>query len=202
MPRAMGDISTPAPVKLIVGMLSSRREWLEQAVRRMQQRFGPVDLAGEATEFTFTHYYDRDMGTVEVCNPDAPGSGSPSPLLRQFVAFERLISPEEIVDIKRFTNAVEDEFSSAAQRSPPRPVNLDPGYVAEGKLVLASTKDFAHRVYLGGGIYAEVTLLYGQGRWIPQKYTFPDYAAGAYDAFLTAARQSLRRQLGRKERPT
>ena len=107
--------------------------------------------------------------------------------------------------IKLATNQVEAAFAAEARpagrppHAPQRPLNLDPGYVTESKLVLASTKDFAHRVYLGDGIYAEVTLTYAGGRWRPHEHTFPDYASGAYDSFLARAREALRRQLGRKE---
>ncbi len=114
------------------------------------------------------------------------------------MAFEQPIGPGRLAAIKRATNAVEAEFAAGRGGGPPRPVNLDPGYVTESKLVLASAKDFAHRIYLGEGIYAEVTLTYARGRWQAGPHTFPDYASGRYDAFLTAARAALRRQLGRK----
>lgn len=180
----MGEIVTPPPVKLIVGMLSARPELLGRAVERLEAEYGPVDVTGEVIPFGFTDYYEKDMGKG---------------LLRQFVAMERLIDPGEIAPIKVATNAMEEAFA-AAEAPPPRPVNLDPGYVTESKLVLASTKDFSHRIYLGGGIFAEVTLTYSHGRWTGGKWTFPDYASGAYDAFLDAARRKLRSQLGRKER--
>ena len=185
IPAVMGAISSPPPAKLIVGMLSGRRELLTEAAERLARDYGPIDLTSEATSFDFTHYYDKQMG------PN---------LLRQFVAFERTICPGELARIKRAANDVEDEFAAARTGDPTRPVNLDPGYVTESKLVLASTKDFAHRIYLRDGIYAEVTLTYARGRWAAGDYTFPDYASGAYDAFFTGVRDRLRRQLGRKER--
>ena len=177
----MGAITTPERVKLIVGMLSVSRDVLADATERLQRDFGPIDLTGEVMEFDFTHYYDEEMGTG---------------LLRQFVAFEKLIGPEEIVAIKRAANDIEGEFAEGANRV----VNLDPGYITESKLILASTKDFAHRIYLSEGIYAEVTLAYVHGRWVSHPYTFPDYASGCYDVFLTQAREMLRIQLGRKGR--
>ena len=181
----MGDISLPDPVKLIVGMLSARRELLAEAAQRLGAEYGPIDLTSEVIDFDFTHYYDQQMGR---------------PLLRQFVAFERLISPDQIAPIKLATNRLEAQFAAAARAGAQRPVNLDPGYVAESKLVLASVKDYAHRIYLRDGIYAEATLRYAAGRWAAGKHTFPDYASGAYDAFLTDARRRLRAALGRKER--
>ncbi|MCP4534749.1 MAG: DUF4416 family protein, partial [Delftia sp.] len=74
---------------------------------------------------------------------------------------------------------------------PDRPINLDVGYVEPSKLVLASMKNFSHRIYLRDGVYAEVTLMFRKGLWEPLGWTFPDYRSGRYDAFLTAARDSL-----------
>jgi hypothetical protein len=175
----MGAITTPEEVKLISGMISGSRETLVEATKRLKREFGPIDLTGEVMEFDFTHYYDEEMGAG---------------LLRQFVAFEKLVNPEEIVAIKRITNDIEDKFAEG----PNRKVNLDPGYITESKLILASTKDFSHRIYLSDGIYAEVTLMYVRGQWVSQPYTFPDYASGRYDDFLTKARDALRAKLGRK----
>ncbi|MCD4699524.1 MAG: DUF4416 family protein [Phycisphaerae bacterium] len=177
----MGAITQPERVKLIVGMISGSRDMLADATRRLQRDLGPVDLSGEVMEFDFTHYYDEEMGEG---------------LLRQFIALKKLIDPDQIVAIKRATNDIEGEFAEGANRL----VNLDPGYITESKLILASTKDFAHRIYLSEGIYAEVTLTYVHGRWVSHPYTFPDYASGRYDEFLRQARDILRIQLGRKGR--
>jgi len=178
--------ANPAPAKLIVGMLAGRRGLLDAAAEGLAADRGPVDLRSEVWAFDFTDYYAEQMGEG---------------LLRQFVGFERLICPSELVAIKRATNALEAAF--AAERgtgaAPPRPLNLDPGYDTESKLVLASAKDFAHRVYLGEGIHAEVTLTYVRGAWRSGPHTFPDYASGLYDGFLTEARDRLRRQLRAKE---
>ncbi len=177
----MGDISNPLPVKLIVGMLSRSREALAEASRRMEGAYGPIDLTGDVMDFNFTDYYEDEMGNG---------------LLRQFVAFEGLIDPDAIVAIKRTTNEIECDYADGTRRT----VNLDPGYITESKLILASTKDFAHRIYLGEGIYAEVTLTYVHGRWVRHPYTFPDYASGLYDTFLTRARDALRAKIKRQHR--
>ncbi len=185
----MCAIRTPPPVKLITAMLSTSAEALLAAAERLAREYGPIDLRSETMAFDFTHYYDGEMG---------------SPLLRQFLAFERLIDPGLLAAVKLRTNALEDGFARGTTGGAPdlpaaRPVNLDPGYVSESKLVLASTKDFAHRLYLGEGIFAEITLTYAHGRWTSHSCTFPDYASGKYDAFLTSVRHRLREQLGRKE---
>jgi len=176
--------ATPAPVKLVVGLLAGRGELLDAVADRMRETYGPTDVVSDVWPFDFTDYYAAQMG---------------GGLLRQFLAFDRLIDPSELATIKRATNALEADFAVSETDGPARLVNIDPGYVAEGKLVLASCKDFAHRVYLTGGVFAEVTLRYVHGAWRSHDCTFPDYASGRYDAFLAAARDVLRGQLDRKE---
>jgi hypothetical protein len=157
-------------------MISARRELFDEAIAPLTKAFGPGDLLSDIMDFDMTHYYDEQMG---------------SPLYRRFAAFATLVSPDALVDAKLATNAIEADFAARAAGDPPRPVNLDPGYVALAKLVLASMKDFSHRVYLGRGVYAEVTLLHRGGTWQRLPWTFPDFASGRYDGFLTAARQAL-----------
>ena len=174
----MAQARHPAPVKLIVGLLAAREAWLEAGKAMLVERFGPTDVESEVMAFDFTDYYRPEMG---------------ADLKRQFLAFERLISPDDLAGIKLATNAME-ALLAARLGAVARPVNLDPGYVTLAKLVLASAKDFSHRIYLADGIYAEVTLRVVRGRWESAPWTFPDYAGGRYDAFLTAARERLKAQ--------
>ncbi len=169
----MGSIRPPKPVKLIVGMLAGRPEWFEAAERLLVGDFGPIDLASDLIPFAFTDYYTPEMG--------------PS-LLRKFVTHDRLISPEELALIKLGTNAMEDALASMLAAPVPRPVNLDPGYLDGSKLVLATTKDYAHRIYLDHGIYAEVTLTYTKGSFVPMPWTYQDYRTESYLAFFARAR--------------
>ena len=178
----MAQPALPRPVKLICGMITSRRELFDQAAGELTQAFGPLDLVSEIMDFDMTDYYNRQMG---------------SPLYRRFVSFSRPMQPDALVDAKLKTNDIESLFADRASRlaggtaGPPRPINLDPGYITPAKLILASMKDFSHRIYLARGVYAEVTLMYHKGRWEPLGWTFPDYASGRYDAFLTEARSRI-----------
>ncbi|NLF30385.1 MAG: DUF4416 family protein [Planctomycetes bacterium] len=174
----MAQAHPPAPAKLIVGLLAGREAWLEAGRAALVERFGPADIESEVMAFDFTDYYRREMGEG---------------LLRQFLAFERLIAPDDLAAIKLATNAMEADLASRFA-DVARPVNLDPGYVTTAKLVLASAKDFSHRIYLSHGIYAEMTLRVVRGRWESAPWTFPDYASGRYDVFLTAARERLKAQ--------
>ena len=170
----------PQAVKLICGLLSADADLLARARQLLGRRIGPLDLISDIWPFDQTDYYEPEMG------PD---------LLRQFVSFDRLVPPDGLAGLKHDTNALEREI--AEQCDPlgvPRPVNLDPGYLDLGKLVLATTKDRAHRIYIGQQMYAEVTLQYTQGRWQPWPWTYPDYRSPAYHAFFDRVRERLREQ--------
>jgi len=130
----MADARDPEPVKLLVGMLSAFPETFDACQAELVRRCGPVDLRSDLLPFDFTDYYHREMG----CS-----------LTRRFLAFERLIDPGRLAEIKLTANAIERSLAGCGRWPVPRPVNLDPGYVAPTKLVLASCKDYSHRVYLG-----------------------------------------------------
>ncbi len=173
----MGQISVPAPVLLIVASSSRYAEVLQWAQERLITQFGPVALASDAFDFTETDYYTATMGEG---------------LKKQFLAFERLVDAAALADIKRQTNDWEAEYAALGRHAEPRPLNLDPGYITPAKLVLASTKDHAHRIYLRYGIFAEVTLAYRGGRWQPLEWTYPDYRRDDYQSFFMRCRELLR----------
>ncbi len=175
----MGWIHQPQQVKLFVGVLSSVPGILPEVERRLTAFLGPVDLRSEAFAFSLTHYYDKEMG---------------SPISRYFLSFSNLIGPEELACIKTKTNRLEAALAADFSQVP-RPVNLDPGYLEQSKIVLASTKNFYHRIYLSEGIYAEVTLHFEDAGWKALPWTFPDFRSGLYDAFFTGLRNSYRGQV-------
>ncbi|MEP0848281.1 MAG: DUF4416 family protein [Phycisphaerae bacterium] len=173
----MGKPRTPEPVQLICGLIGGDVGLLRRARRLLVRRFGPTDLESDFWSFDQTEYYREEMG------PD---------LKRWFISFERSISPESILEIKLETNAIEAELADdCAALGIVRPVNLDPGYVDLGKLVLATTKDRSHRVYLGRGIFAECTLHFVHDRWQTWPWTFPDYHQPQYHEFFVRVRERL-----------
>jgi hypothetical protein len=174
----MGQITAPPPVKLFAGVLTSRTEMVPDILSCLAAQFGPIELQSDMFPFDATRYYDEEMGT---------------PISRIFVSFEDLIPPEKIAAIKRATNDMEAAFATGSTPVQ-RPVNLDPGYLEESKIVLASTKNFYHRILLAGGIYAEVTLHFSGGCWHPFPWTFPDFRSGRYDGFFSALRRIYRDQ--------
>lgn len=176
----MGVPTPPPPVKLIIAMLAAEAELLVSAIPHLQRSYGPVDLRSEVLPWNLTDYYREELGEN---------------LLRQYIAFEPLISPEDLVRIKLATNATEQTFPPTTTPRTCRCINLDPGYLDANKLVLASTKGQAHRLYLSQGIYAEITLLFHHGAFHPFPYTYTDYRWPATHAFLLQVRKRYLAQL-------
>jgi hypothetical protein len=142
--------------KLICGLIG-KAEDLSVAEKLLCDFLGEADTKSEAIDFVFTDYYEEEMGWN---------------LVRKWISLKRDFTQPEIVRTKLKTIGVERELAFPDGR---RRVNLDPGYVTGSKLVLASTKDFSHRIYLWGGIFAEVTLLFEHGSFVPLRWTYPDY---------------------------
>lgn len=174
----MGQIHSPSPALLILAAFSRHEAAIAWALEQAQARWGKIALASESFPFLDTSYYEQAMG---------------GELRKQLVAFEQLVDPATIVDCKLQSNQWEDAYRTASTHSETRPLNLDPGYLTEAKLVLATTKDRDHRIYLDRGIFAEVTLHYQRGRgWQPREWTYPDYRSPQYHEFFNRCRQFLR----------
>jgi hypothetical protein len=172
----MGQPSPHSPALLLLAAFSRYDAALAWARRRAVEAWGSIALESPAFAFTETDYYESTMG---------PG------LKKAFFTFTTPFDPGELVRCKLLTNQWEAEYAAAAGHPEPRPLNLDPGYLTLGKLVLASTKDFAHRIYLSEGIFAEVTLYYRHHVWQHHQYTFPDYRREDYQRFFSQCRQML-----------
>lgn len=176
----MGTITTPQLVKAVIGVLTSDPCLLPTIYGELEQRLGPVDFISELMPFTSTTYYETEMGrNIE----------------RQFISFERLIDAGTLAEMKLFTNTVEQTFASKKPDGDARRVNLDAGYLCLAKLVLASTKDHAHRIYLRDGIYAEITLRFYRKTFRPWEWSYPDYRLPTYIAIFNQIRDIYRGQL-------
>ena len=155
-------------VKRITGVLFDEYAMLGWVMDRLAPIWGLPEIMSEPVPFDKTNYYD-DI--------------SPN-LKRAFLCFPGLVNAGGLADWKRQTIEIE-----AMSRQPIRAVNIDPGYIDGARLILASTKDHAHRIYLRDGIFAEVTMRYRFNKWTAFDYTFPDFASGIYDEFLSMVRK-------------
>ena len=153
----MGIIGRPEPVKLISGLLAPDIETLESLYSELEAIWGKIDYKSTIFPFTQTKYYEKEMGAN---------------LLRQWIGFEEPFKPENLADVKIKSNEIEE---NRLRETRGRSVNIDPGYVTLHSLILASTKNFSHRIYLRDGIFAEVTLIYHKENFETLPWTFPDH---------------------------
>lgn len=176
----MSDPQPAEAVKLIASLFSGDGCLIDHALRAMSERYGRADFISAPIAFDYTDYYAKEFG------------GS---LVRRFVAFERLIRPESLPDVKLWTNAEEQRLSREGQRR----VNIDPGYLARAHLILATGKGYTHRPYLREGIYADVTLLYRDKKFHSLPWTYPDYAGEELIGMLVRIREKYILQLRGKD---
>jgi hypothetical protein len=176
----MGEPTPHSPALLLMAAFSRHEDALDWARTRAVEHWGPIDAESPRFDFQQTDYYEPTMG---------------ADLKKVFFTFQKPFDPAELVEIKLQTNRWEAEYAQAAGHAEPRPLNLDPGYITLGKLVLASTKDFTHRIYMARGIYAEVTLYYKHKQWQAGPWTFADYRRPDYQAFFSRCREVLHDRL-------
>lgn len=169
----MGKPKFHQPVLLFYGILFTDEGTLERASAALVGRHGPIVSRSPVYDFNYTGYYQTEMGGA---------------IKRIFYAFEKLIQPEELADLKTASNALELSFSADGKN---RPVNLDPGYITLAKVVLASAKDNIQRIYIKDGIYEEITLYYKNRSFTPFDWTFPDYRE-TYIAYFNELRNIYR----------
>ena len=166
----MSQPSPPAPAKLVIGFFLCDRDLAAPVIDSLVERFGPPDLVSQWMPFDYTAYYAREMG---------------QPLFRRLVAFRELIAQTDLVAIKVKTNQIEQQLIRDVQRQ----VNIDPGYLLAERFVLASGKNFSHRIYLDHGIYADLTLMYERGRFKSLPWTYPDYGDEPVQSILRKVRR-------------
>ena len=172
----MGKPRAHIPVKLIVGLLSSEVASLSAARRALEKKFGKVDKTSGLMDFSSTPYYADELGQG---------------IKRQFLSFEKPVSLRKNYTLKIYTNKLEYKFS----RDEKRFVNIDPGYVSLTKLMLFTTKNRSHRIYLDSGIYADLELVFAKKSFRALEWTYPDYRTKEYIDFFNAVRGKYVQQI-------
>jgi len=165
----MSKLRTPKPAKLVVGLFMNEKCLLEPAARDLSHAYGPIDLVGPWFGFDFTDYYRPEMG---------------APLFRRMLAFQKHIQQYGLADIKLITNEIEQKYLQNGSRR----INIDPGYLTAERFVLATAKNYTHRISIGRGIYADLTLVFTRGRFQTLPWTYPDYAEKNMLTFLERVR--------------
>ena len=165
----MSEPQSPRPAKLIISLLMKDKGILSSLAKDLEELFGPFDILSAWLPFEYTSYYEPEMG---------------GPLFRRLVVFKKLIKQSSLADIKLKTNDLETALSSDRKRS----VNIDPGYLLLERFVLATGKNFTHRIYIGRKIYADLTLIYQKGGFKTLPWTYPDYSDDTMLAFLEKVR--------------
>lgn len=168
----MGRPSPPEETLLFTGALYCQGKYLSLARERLEALFGEIAIETDPISWEFSNYYEQELGR---------------PILRNFLFFRDRINPETLGSIKLATNEIEHQLSDKGRRN----INLDPGYMTSSKVVLASTKNYSHRIYLSRGIFAEVTLVYRDGRYRPHLFTYRDFCSDEYAEIFENARKLL-----------
>ncbi len=148
--------SPPPLAKLISGLILASSVSLEGIQGYLEDVFGKITSRTETRPFVWTRYYQREMGEG---------------LERIFLAFDTLVTQDCLTDMKYKAMSLEDKWRLDGRRQ----VNIDPGILTAERLVLATTKNFTHRIYLDRGIFADLTLVYKKGGFMPLEWTYPDY---------------------------
>lgn len=173
----MGEITKPQPAMLIAAITSRYESAIDWSIQQAVSQWGKVAISSPLFDFNETSFYEKTMGAG---------------LQKKLVAFEELIDPEQIASAKVISNQWEDQFNQQSDAPEDRPVNIDPGYITQAKLVLATTKNRDHRIYLQQGIFAEITLHFQSGKWQKSRWTYADYQREDFQEFFTQCRDLLR----------
>jgi hypothetical protein len=171
----MSQPKEPHPVKLIIRFLFSDAKSQTHALNALISDFGPMDFLSDPEPFSFTDYYNDEMGHG---------------ISRQTASFLDLVTPGNLASIKLRTNEIENSLSVDGKRK----VNIDPGLLSLENFILATGKNFTHRIYLRDGIYADLTLIYHKGAFQTLPWTYPDYRDPEFLHYLGVLRKKLKSQ--------
>jgi len=163
----------PEPAKLVISALTVREDLLKPVSKLLVEDLGPIDEEIGPIPFNYTKYYDREMG---------PG------ICRSLWSFARLVDRGSLARIKLLTNRIEQSYTTDGKRR----FNLDPALMSLGNFVLATGKDNAHRIYLGEGIFADLTLIFRAGTYRSLEWTYPDYADPVLIGILNRIRENYK----------
>jgi hypothetical protein len=166
--------------KLVIGIMAGEPEAFSLTQEELVNLWGLIDLESDVFPFTYTDYYSKQMGGAS--------------LMRKFISFDTLVAPETLSEIKMITNQIEEKIKTKLQ-CPHRIVNIDPGLINDSSLIMATVKDFAHRIPLQQGIYGHLEFLFGKKEIRILDWTYPDFRKKTYHSFFLNARKKYLDQI-------
>jgi len=172
----MGEPLRHIPVKLVAGLISAKPSGFTAARPFLERKFGRIDNESRTLAFSCTSYYEKEFGRD---------------LKRKFFSFEKLARLNGNHRVKLYTNSIEKKLSGKDSRT----VNIDPGYVSLAKMVLFTTKNRSHRIYIDKGIYADLALQFENRSFRALPWTYPDYRSADYIDFFNSVRSAYAEQV-------
>lgn len=176
----------PDKAKLVISLFMNNKNIFESVLSELERLFGETDMISDWFNFDFTDYYYGEMG---------------SPLFRKVAVFKELIHQIDLAEIKEKTNILEKRWAINEETGIKRALNIDPGYLLLSRFILATGKDYSHRIYIGRGIYADLTLIYKKGGFKSLEWTYPDYASKEICSFLEQVRAKYSNELKQSRQP-
>ncbi|MBF0377072.1 MAG: DUF4416 family protein [Desulfamplus sp.] len=176
----------PDKAKLVISIFMNNKNIFESVLSELERLFGETDMISDWFNFDFTDYYYGEMG---------------SPLFRKVAVFKELIHQIDLAEIKEKTNILEKRWAINEETGIKRALNIDPGYLLLSRFILATGKDYSHRIYIGRGIYADLTLIYKKGGFKSLEWTYPDYASKEICSFLEQVRAKYSNELKQSRQP-
>jgi hypothetical protein len=166
----------PSPAFLFFNIFSKKKDLIIQTLNEIEQYYGEFCWITSFFPFTSTHYYEKEFGNN---------------LIRVIAALYNFIDQDRLLETKKFSYHLESKFSENKKRL----VNIDPGMITAERLVLATGKNFTHRIYLGEGIFADLTLIFQKNSFRTLSWTFPDYGSKEFISFFNNARDTYLRRI-------
>jgi len=181
----MRPLTHPPDTLLFTAILTTDSDLFIDVSKQLQHMFGSAVETIQPVGFDHSSYYQPEMG---------PG------LLKGFLGFTPPFSPQSLALVKRQVRQIEWKYGKQSDSGFRRTINIDPGYVNLSQVVLSTSKNFSHRIYLQDGIFAEVTLLYHASGWEELPWTYPDYKVPEVKSFLTRCRTHLKSHIDKTTR--
>jgi hypothetical protein len=155
----MARVQNPTQGRLIVSVIYNSIDGLADCLKQLEKQFGRVQSETLEIECSANRYHE-EMGQQ---------------LSRRFFSFEKLVDRETLPEIKATCHKIERGLGDQVDDFTFRTVNVDPGVLTPTNLTMASHREYSHRVYLGKGVFAEVTLIHARGRFTQLPWTNPDF---------------------------